>query len=212
MFARGLDETPVSEYGETVPIKSVGNSTTTPRDLENNEDVKLVLYLLSESVAKRLRKNRFEGQVVEVYVRDNGLTCFHQQRKLRAPTCISAEIEAAAVRIFTELYRWEKPIRSIGVRVTDLRPEWAPRQLDLFVDEKKRAKLLRADRMTEVIRGRYGFGAIQRGIMYRDTYLSSLDATADDHMIHPHSYFERGSRTGCEQLAVADKGADARWG
>ncbi len=212
MFARGLDETPVSEYGETVPIKSVGNSTTTPRDLENNEDVKLVLYLLSESVAKRLRKNRFEGQVVEVYVRDNGLTCFHQQRKLRAPTCISAEIEVAAVRIFTELYRWEKPIRSIGVRVTDLRPEGAPRQLDLFVDEKKRAKLLRADRMTEVIRGRFGFGAIQRGIMYRDTYLSSLDATADDHMIHPHSYFERGSRTGCEHLAVADKGSDARWG
>ena len=183
MFARGLDETPVSEYGEATPIKSIGNSTTTPRDLVNPEDVKLVLYLLSESVAKRLRENGLEGQVVEVYVRDNGLSCFHQQRKLRAPTCISAEIEAAAAGLFTELYRWEKPIRSIGIRVAALRPEGEPRQMDLFVDEARREKLLLADFMTDEIRRRFGFYAVQRGIMYRDPYLSSLDAAADDHMI-----------------------------
>ena len=205
MFARGLDETPVSEYGEATPIKSIGNSTTTPRDLVNPEDVKLVLYLLSESVAKRLRENCLEGQVVEVYVRDNGLASFHQQRKLRAPTCISAEIESEAAGLFSELYRWEKPIRSIGIRVADLRPVGEPRQLNLFVDESRREKLLLADSMTEKIRSRFGFYAIQRGIMYRDPFLSSLDAAADDHMIHPHSYFERGSRTGCEKLlAVSD--------
>ena len=205
MFARGLDETPVSEYGEAVPVRSIGNSTTTPRDLVNSEDVKLVLYLLSESVAKRLRENCLEGQVVEVYVRDNGLASFHQQRKLRAPTCISAEIESEAAGLFSELYRWEKPIRSIGIRVADLRPVGEPRQLNLFVDESRREKLLLADSMTEKIRSRFGFYAIQRGIMYRDPFLSSLDAAADDHMIHPHSYFERGSRTGCEKLlAVSD--------
>ena len=33
-----------------------------------------------------------------------------------------------------------------------------------------------------------------------DSYLSSLDAKADDHMIHPRSYLERGNRTGCEKL------------
>ena len=47
VFARGEDQTPVNDLGVEAPIKSVGNSTTTPRDLVNNEDVRLVLYLLS---------------------------------------------------------------------------------------------------------------------------------------------------------------------
>ena len=201
MFARGEDQTPVSEVGLESPIKSIGNSTTTPRDLENNEDVKLVLYLLSESVATRLRENHFEGWVVEVYVRDCDLMYWHQQRRLTAPTNISEEIEKAAMDLFTGLYPWYKPIRSLGIRVGTLQQEGQPRQMSLFTDEEKRMRLLRADRMVDWIRERFGFQAIQRGVMHEDRYLSSLDATADDHMVHPHSYFEKGNRTGVEKLA-----------
>lgn len=195
-FARGEDETMVSPYGEDVPVKSIGNSTTTPRDLTCNEDVRLVLYLLAESVAKRLREHHFQGYVVEVYVRDSGLFTCHQQHRLQEPTNISEEIEKASARIFSKLYRWEKPIRSIGIRVGDLVEEGLPRQMSFFIDIEKREKRLRADRMVDSVRRRYGYQSIQRGIMYEDTYLSSLDAAADDHMIHPHSYFERGNHTG----------------
>ena len=73
--------------------------------------------------------------------------------------------------------------------------------MSLFIDEEKRMRLLRADRMVDWIRERFGFQAIQRGVMHEDRYLSSLDATADDHMVHPHSYFEKGNRTGVEKLA-----------
>ncbi len=195
-FARGEDRTPVSETGLEVPVKSVGNSTTTPRDLVNDEDVKLVLYLLSESVAHRLRENGFVGQVVEVYVRDNELMGWHQQQKIPEPTNVSEEIESAGFAIFHRLYHWPRPIRSIGLSVTDLKPDTMPRQLSLFVDEQKHARLLYADRMEDDLRQRFGFRAVRRGIMLRDGYLASLDATADDHMIHPHSYLERGNRTG----------------
>ena len=93
-FAAGLDETPVSAEHTEAPIKSIGNSTTTPRDLTTDEDVKLVLYLLSESVAKRCRENGFAGQVIEIYVRDNELYSVGRQRKIAVPTNISHEIEA----------------------------------------------------------------------------------------------------------------------
>ncbi|EUB18196.1 ImpB/mucB/samB family C-terminal domain protein [Shuttleworthella sp. MSX8B] len=169
----------------------------------NNEDVKLVLYLLSESVASRLKENGFIGQVVEVYVRDSELLGFHQQKKLRVPTNISEEIEKAAADLFTRLYRWNQSIRSLGIRVGDLLPETAPRQLDLFVDEGRRERLFLADRMVDRIRGRFGFYAVSRGIMTQDPYLSSLNAKADDHMIHPHSYLERGNRSGAERLLQA---------
>lgn len=52
-FANGMDTSAVAkyEYKDVVaPIKSIGNSWTTPRDLMTDEDVWIVLYLLSESV------------------------------------------------------------------------------------------------------------------------------------------------------------------
>jgi len=54
-FANGLDSAPVRQTDESSIIKSVGNSTTTTRDLANNQDVKLIIYVLAGSVAARLR-------------------------------------------------------------------------------------------------------------------------------------------------------------
>ena len=39
-FANGYDDSPVKLENTSAPIKSVGNSTTTPRDMETDEDVK----------------------------------------------------------------------------------------------------------------------------------------------------------------------------
>ena len=53
-FANGRDKSPVQPADTIAPIQSIGNSLTTPHDLDSNEDVKLTLYMLSESVAARL--------------------------------------------------------------------------------------------------------------------------------------------------------------
>ncbi len=110
VFARGQDATPVSLEHTNAPIKSIGNSTTTPRDLTNDEDVSLVMYLLSESVASRCRENGFVGQVIEIYVRDNELFSCGRQRKIDTPTNISEEIHRVAMELFHEVYHWQKPI------------------------------------------------------------------------------------------------------
>ena len=55
-----------------------------------------------------------------------------------------------------------------------------------------REKQLRMDIATDALRQRYGHDVILRGRMYCDRVLSGLDAKADDHMVHPHSYFEKG--------------------
>ena len=68
-FANGLDDSPVSEDGYHAPVKSIGNSTTTPRDLTTDTDVKIILMALSESVAARLRRNGFCAGVVEISIR-----------------------------------------------------------------------------------------------------------------------------------------------
>ncbi len=192
-FARGEDNTPVAAFDDSVPIKSVGNSTTTPRDLVNDTDVRMVLYLLSESVAARLRENHFIGDVIGISIRDNGLFSFTRQKKIKIATNISEEIAGYAWELFKENYEWHAPIRSVGVRVSHLSPDTQPHQLDLFMTEAQREKYLRADLAVSEIRNRFGYESVLRGLMYFDKSLSGLDAKADDHMIHPVAYFQNGN-------------------
>lgn len=195
LFANGEDQTPVNRENIHAPIKSIGNSTTTPRDLETYEDVAIITYALSESVSARLRENNFACNVVEISVRDNELYSFTRQKKISNPTDITSEIAETALELFRGNYKWEKPIRSIGVRASDLTNPCCATQLSLFVDEEYRDKLRRADRTVDEIRRRFGYKSIQRGLMYCDRTLSAVNAK-DDHTVHPHGYMESGNRTG----------------
>ena len=187
-FANGWDDSPVKREHIHAPIKSIGNSTTTPRDLETDEDVKIILYVLAESVAARLRENGFKCHVVEISVRDNALHHFTRQHKIDRPTNITSEIAQEAYRIFRATYQWEKPIRSLGVRGAELTLDHAYEQLDIFCDYTRREKQEKADAAVDEIRKRFGYFSIQRGLMYQDTLLSSLDAKGS-HTVHPQGYF-----------------------
>jgi len=193
-FARGEDQTPVADGCSEVPVKSIGNSTTTPRDLTTDQDVKMVIYMLAESVASRLRRHGFAGDVVEICVRDGDLQGFTRQHKVDMPTNISEEIAREAMRLFRENYSWERPVRSIGVRVTHLMTEDHPYQISLFTSPEWREKQLKADLAVDEIRDRFGFQAVRRGLMHIDMKLSADDA--ETHVVHPHGYFERGNRSG----------------
>ena len=186
-FANGWDEDPVCKEGYEAPVKSIGNSTTTPRDLENDLDVWIIQIALAESVAARLRKHGFKCKTVEITVRDNGLYSFSRQIHLRQPTNITNEIVTAAFQLFKDNYKWEHPIRSLGIRAADLVLDDIPVQLDLFGNQEKKEKLEKLDRTVDEIRRRFGYFSIQRAAMYQDKVLSHLDAGT--HTIHPHSYF-----------------------
>lgn len=101
-FANGYDTSPVRKENTSAPVKSIGNSTTTPRDLENDEDVKIVLYVLAESVAARLRENGFRCRTVEISIRDNELYSYTKQTKVSNATNITKEIADVGFRLFKQ--------------------------------------------------------------------------------------------------------------
>ena len=171
-FANGWDEDPVCKEGYEAPVKSIGNSTTTPRDLENDLDVWIIQIALAESVAARLRKHGFKCKTVEITVRDNRLYSFSRQIHLRQPTNITNEIVTAAFQLFKDNYKWEHPIRSLGIRAADLVLDDIPVQLDLFGNQEKKEKLEKLDRTVDEIRRRFGYFSIQRAAMYALSYLS----------------------------------------
>ncbi len=187
-FANGLDDSPVKTDDIHAPVKSVGNSMTTPRDLNTDLDVKIILYMLAESVSSRLRKHGFKCRVVEISVRDNELAGLTRQHKIDHATNITSEIAEEAYRIFKECYRWNKPIRSLGVRGADLVNDNYWEQIDLFASVEHREKLAKMDSAVDNIRKRFGYFSIQRGLMYQDKLLSMHDAEGT-HTVHPHGYF-----------------------
>ena len=155
-FANGYDESPVKKENTSAPIKSIGNGTITPRDLETDEDVKIVLYNLAESVAARLRKNGFKCRVVEISIRDNKLISFSRQKKLGNATNITREIAQSAYALFKENYSWNNPTRSLGVRGSNLVNDNYWEQLDIFSNAEYREKLQKADKVVDDIRRRFG--------------------------------------------------------
>lgn len=187
-FANGYDDSPVKSENAHAPVKSIGNSTATPRDLVNEQDVKIVLTILAESVATRLRENGFKCRVGEISVRDNELFSFTRQRKIDHATNVTGEIAQEAFRFFRENYDWQKPIRSVGVRGADLVNDNYWEQIDLFSGVEFREKQMKVDEAVDTIRKRFGFYSVQRGLMYFDRALSAVDAKAN-YTVHPHGYF-----------------------
>lgn len=188
-FANGYDTSPVMQVGEEAAVKSVGNSTTTPRDLTCEQDAKIIYYMLAESVAERMREQGFLCRTVQISLRDNGLYSFERQMKLLQPTCLASELCAAAMTLLRNCYKWQKPLRSIGIRATDLVPEQAPSQLSLFADESERVKQEKIERTVDNIRYRFGHYVINRAIVTMDKTLHNINPK-DDHVIHPVGFFK----------------------
>ena len=187
-YANGRDQSAVMQQQERHIIKSVGNSTTTPRDLENEKDVRLIVYVLSESVAARLRQYGFKGKTVQIYIRDNQLRGFERQGKLFRPSDLAQEISDKAMALFKQNYDWQTPIRSLGIRACDLVAAHDLTQLSWLTDEQCRQRQRKLEQTIDLIRSRYGYYSIQRGLMLADRPLSGFNPK-EEHIIHPVAFY-----------------------
>lgn len=187
-FSNGYDTSPVMPIDESSQVKSIGNSTTTPRDLINNEDVKSVMFVLCDSVCRRLREQGFSAKTVCINVRSSNLFSYTHQTKLNEHTNVTKFIREKAMKLFIESYDWRNPIRSIGISVTDLVPENTSRQISIFEDEKIKIKQEILDKTLDKLKIRFGYNCVRNGNLLSDTNLSDFNPK-DDHTIHPVGYF-----------------------
>ena len=190
-FANGRDLTPVARAGEESPVKSVGNSMTTTRDLTSLEDISAVYWVLCESVAARLREGGFLCRTVQIGLRDFGLYSFERQLVLETPSCLAAELHRAAMDLAEANWDPRRPLRSVGVRGAELIPASSPCQLSLFREEKDREKQERLERSVEELRRRFGKAVIGRAAarLRGDLWSPDLEKTQ---VIHPIGLLKTG--------------------
>ncbi len=171
------------EYADDVPylqepaIKSIGNSTTTPRDLITDEDVRIVLYVLCESVAGRMRDHDFACRTVQIYIRNKDLRSYLRQGPLEFPTQNSYMLFDKAFSLYKQYHNGD-PIRSIGVRACNLFVQ-SHVQLSFYPDEAQNERRYQLECAIDKIRSRFGRNILTRGVMLTQRKLSSFDPTSN---------------------------------
>ena len=190
-FANGKDNSPVTTVDEEENIKSIGNSLTVYRDLKNEEDVRMVIHLLSDSVAARMREAGLtRARTVHLYARASDLSGYQKQGKLPRPCSNAIEISKKAFELFREVYPWQSYVRGLGVSVSDFC--FGAEQLDLFGSLEKDEKQRRLDAAVDKLRQKYGNNVIQSAIVYKDPKIRDMDVKGE-HIIHPYSFFKNGT-------------------
>ncbi len=192
VFANGMDESPVARYDAGEIIKSIGNSVTCYRDLNNDQDLDIVMSVLAESVASRLKQQGLKCRQVAIYLRDNQLNCFSRQMPVET-TNLANEILEGARKLYHDNYFWQKPLRSVGLRAGKLVDSQYETQLSLFVDENEREKQLKLEETIDEIRSRYGYDSVKKTSMLLDPALSSFNPK-EEHVIFPESLFRKGGK------------------
>jgi DNA polymerase-4 len=143
----GLDDSPVVPFDEEEDAKSISHSVTLEEDTSDSNLLRKVLLQLSEKASRRMRREEFYGRRVTLTVRYSDFYTFSKQKTLSQWINSGNEIFRHALEIFESISH-PKPIRLLGVGVSQLKKEWC--QLDLFEKRDKKDNLLKAmDRVNE---------------------------------------------------------------
>lgn len=156
-LARGLDDRPVHTDREA---KSISHEHTFAQDLEDADAVRAVLADEAEQVARRLRKHARFARTVTVKIRFGDFETVTRSATLEAATDRTDSITSAARALFDQWARAFRPVRLIGVGVSNLTESAGQAGLfDAGDAEKKRA----VDRAADLIAEKFGKRAVQRG-------------------------------------------------
>ncbi len=178
LYAQGKDTTPVNSIEYKREIKSIGNGTTTPFDLTNIDDIKIILILLSESISKRLMNKNLYCQTISLAIKFNNLELIERQIPITVATN-SAEI---IFKKALEIYKNEEitlPVRALSIRCCNIINKIVIQE-SLLNKYSKLEKYKKLDNMREKIRQEYGWNGLQKAIMLINKRLSNLNPTDDN--------------------------------
>ena len=171
--ANGFDPSPVLRAGEYPRAKSLGNGTTTPRDMCSLSDALPVVVSLCENVGARLRRAGARARVVTLGLRDaHGLGWISRRAMLDHATDCCDELIETSLALLSAGHSWPDPLRSLSVRAEQL-CYGGDEQLDVFTDYPRAALRRSLDRTLDRLRERFGPDAVMRGAVFADPEMAA---------------------------------------
>lgn len=167
LYANGEGDTAVSHQGQVEIAKSIGNSTTCSEDLLTQDDVWRVLYWLSESVCRRLRKQELLANSVQIRIKDNKLSSNDFQAPLPFSTRNPKDLAQAGIDLFKKHYRWENNVRAVGITAINLTSEDQSTQCSMLYNQQKINEQEQLEDKVCSLRDRYGEQALLRASLMK---------------------------------------------
>ncbi|MCX6811656.1 MAG: DNA polymerase IV [Candidatus Berkelbacteria bacterium] len=119
MWGRGEDPSLIIPYYLEEKPRSIGHSYTLPKDTYDPREIKRYLYLISDKVGRRARKQKFSGRVISLYIRFYDFTGFYKPKTIQYPVSDSYEIYKICCIILNSIKK-DKAVRMIGVSLSGL--------------------------------------------------------------------------------------------
>lgn len=113
--ARGIHNSPVKSNRIR---KSIGKEKTYGKILQDEEDIKKELTLLSEKVAHNLSMQNKAGKIIILKIRYTDFSTLTRRKSLPQATQDASQIAQTALQLYEELAEKEKGIRLLGITVT----------------------------------------------------------------------------------------------
>ena len=137
-MGQGMDHSPVLPVDFSDDAKSMGHSYTLPRPIRDREQAFRYLFWLSEKVGRRLRRRHYEGRIVHMTVRFSDFDTISRQHNFSFYMNEGKQIFQAARRIFSQIDNPRKPIRLLGVSVSNLKSSAQERWLFEALEQRHR--------------------------------------------------------------------------
>lgn len=128
--AWGIDDEPLVVRKPT-DIKSIGKSTTLSKNISKIEEAKPILMMLSDQVATRARDKGKIGHTVQITLKYADFKVITRQSSV-PKTNVAKTIYEAGVTLLEKNWNSKKPIRLIGITLTDFESTSFKEQLSLF--------------------------------------------------------------------------------
>ena len=151
--ANGIDENPVIPWTDR---KSISSENTFHQDTSEYEFLETYIISLAEQLSFKLRKENFLTSCIAIKIRYSNFETHMQQ--VAIPMTASDHILMPRLKeLFAKVYDGKKPVRLIGVRMSNL--IHGKQQIDLFDDSEQNINLYKA---LDAINKKFGTKTVHR--------------------------------------------------
>lgn len=180
--AMGIETECVKRFDDVHVPKSVSKGTTTPRDIKDLKEAKIVIYALSDMVAMQLRSYCLQANGISLSIKDPiSLQWVSKQVALITPTSNAKDIAEQSIKLLSTMHDFKSSLRAITVSAIRLDKK-GDMQLTLFDDASEKQSNL--EESIDKIRTKYGYHSLKRGLSLEDDITGNLHEDDDFRPFH----------------------------
>ncbi len=163
-LACGIDE---REVESAQGLKSIGNEETFSEDIVRTDAARQELLALATKVGGRLRHKATVGRTISLKVKYNDFKQITRSATLIDPVDDGNTIYRQCCSLLEKTEVGRRPVRLLGVTVSNLCDPEAPRQQSLFDDPVRDQKTESLNRAVDNIQDTFGEGTIVPGTLLK---------------------------------------------